>query len=278
MDSLPKITIVTPSYNQAAYLEATLQSVLSQDYPNLEYIVMDGGSTDGSFGIIDKYSSKLAYWESHPDNGQADAIYRGFERATGEIFGFVNSDDLLLPGALLKIGNWFLTHPFEEWVVGGSVIIDPKGDHFRGRLGNPCFNLGGRVTFEQLLFGGCGGFNQPASFWRRSVFFEIGGFDRRLRFCFDYDLFFGLSRRRPSGNIREFIAAFRLHPESKTTNLYELKLKEDEFLCEKYGKYNCNKIVRCIKTFWFEARQEFVVRYLQFLLVLRVVKLKNANV
>ena len=234
----PKISIVTPSYNQVDFIDATLKSVLDQGYPNLEYIVMDGGSTDGSVEIIKKYADRLVHWESAPDKGQADAIFRGFERATGEILGWVNSDDLLLPGCLERVGNWFRKHPEEEWVVGGSVIIDHDGKPvIRSRRGLPEGDLGVKVTFKRLLLHNCGGFHQPASFWKRDVFFANGGFDRSLRFCFDYDMYFRLAKRKSSGHMRSFLAAFRYHPVSKTSTLDEVFHAENEILWRKYGRY-----------------------------------------
>lgn len=271
MSVFPKITIVTPSYNQAPYLESTLQSVINQKYPNLEYIVMDGGSTDGSIEIIKKYASHLTYWESHLDEGQADAIYRGFERSTGEILGYVNSDDLLLPEALITVSNWFVANSEEEWVVGGGVVIGPKGELKRDFLGNPICNFGDRVTFKQLLFYGCV-FNQPSVFWRRKAFFESGGFDRRLRFSFDYDLFLGLARRRTSGNIHKIIAAFRVHPESKTTTLHELKLEEDKLLYNKYGRGHYSRLLQSMIRLWFKERHYLASRYVKTLFMLRLIK------
>jgi glycosyltransferase involved in cell wall biosynthesis len=268
MSYLPKITIVTPSYNQAIYLEQTLKSVLDQNYPNLEYIVMDGGSTDGSVEIIKSYADRLDYWESQADKGQADAIYRGFERATGDIVGFVNSDDLLLQGTLFKVGYWFASHPHEEWVVGGCVIIGADGEPKRDRLGNPCCIFGGHVTFRRLLFWGCG-FNQPASFWRRSVFFEIGGFDRSLTHCFDYDLYFRLAKRRPSGKLNEILAAFRIHSKSKTSTLFQIRKEEDEKLYERYGRLRYNKLFKIILSYWFGLIYKVRARYHQILLVLK---------
>lgn len=235
MNLFPKITIVTPSYNQGRFLEATILSVLNQDYPNLEYIVMDGGSTDESLEIIKRHADKLAYWESGKDCGQADAIFRGFERASGDILGWINSDDLLLPGSLEKVARHFAAHPEEDWVTGGSIIIDDAGKCLLNRIGWPRCNLGDRVTFHRLLYSGCS-FNQPASFWRRESFLATGGFDRALRFCFDYDMYLLLAQKSPSGNIKSFIACFRVHPDSKSSTIHDICIVENELLWEKYGR------------------------------------------
>lgn len=233
----PRITIVTPSFNQARFLERTIQSVLAQQYGDLEYVVMDGGSTDGSTEIIRRYADRLAHWESAPDRGQADAIYRGFERGTGQILGWVNSDDLLMPGCLDRVARWFQQHPHEEWLVGGSVLIGPDGALRRSRRGLPEADLGLSVTYERLLLHNCGGFRQPATFWRRSAFLGVGGFDRQLRFCFDYDLYLRLAQRRPSGWLPRFLAAFRSHPASKTSTLNSIFEQENELLWRRHGRY-----------------------------------------
>ena len=244
MSTLPKITVVTPSYNQSAYLEATLRSVLDQGYPNLEYIVMDGGSTDGSEEIIKKFADRLAYWESGRDEGHADAVNRGFARSSGEILAFVNSDDLLLPGALGKVGRWFCSHPEEEWLVGGTVNIGPDGRPVRGRrIKAVCCSLSGRITFASLLYFGCG-FSQPASFWRREAFFAVGGLDTSCRFSFDYDFFLKLASRRPSGHINDYLACFRCHPAAKTSTLQDVRRADDERLFRKYGRYHKSAIDR----------------------------------
>lgn len=267
----PKISIITPSYNQAAYLEQTITSVLNQNYPGLEYIVMDGGSTDGSVDIIKRYADRLTYWESGPDKGQADAIYRGFERATGEILGWVNSDDLLLPGCLEKIGQYFAVHPEEEWVVGGTILIASDGRYLPNRIGNPSCNLGDRVTFRHLLFLGCP-FNQPASFWRSDAFFAVGGFDRSLQFCFDYDLYFRLAQRRPSGNIKEFFACFRVHPTSKSSTIRDVCHAENELLWRKYGRYQKPAWYRKLAAQWHIQRNLLRSRIIQLKLITGLLK------
>src|ERR1017187_5416726 len=224
-----KVSIVTPSFNQGPFLEATIRSVLSQDLPDFEYIVMDGGSRDGSREIIEGYGARLSYWESAPDAGQADAIYRGFERATGEVLGWVNSDDVLLPGALRRVARFFDENPKEDWVVGGCLMVDAEGAPLRTRLGSPVFYKGYSVSFLQLLYWSPG-FAQPASFWRRRAFFECGGFDRSLQFCFDYDLYLRLASKRASGAIPEFLACFRVHGGSKSARLADVRRSEEELL------------------------------------------------
>ena len=137
---LPRITLVTPSFNQAPYLGATIRSVLGQGYPDLEYIVMDGGSTDGSVGIIRRHEADLAFWKSAPDGGQSDALRQGFSRATGEVLGWLNSDDTLEPGALLDVGELFARRPDANLLYGNLNFIDPTGK----------LNLGSRLDRRVL--------------------------------------------------------------------------------------------------------------------------------
>jgi len=159
----PRITIVTPSFQQALFLEECLRSVLLQDYPNLEYIVNDGGSTDGSVDIIRRYAPFLAHWQSQKDGGQGDAINRGFDRATGDILGWLNSDDLLLPGALFAVARAFLSGGAD--IVYGDALNLDEGDHsleyWQGYWVHPSF----------LQFGGV--ISSHAVFWRRSIHVPI---------------------------------------------------------------------------------------------------------
>jgi len=246
--SLPRITVVTPSFNQGSFLEATLRSVLDQTYANLEYIVLDGGSTDNSVKVIRRYASRLSFWESKKDGGQAEAISRGFSMASGEIMGWVNSDDLLLPGSLARVADYFSCNPDEECVVGGAVVIDSEGNPVRSRAGFYEYSLGSRVTFDQLLFFGCA-FCQPACFWRREPYLAVGGFDSSLRFSFDYDLFLRLSRRRPFGWLREYLACFRVHPSSKTSTLRDVRDEENAQLWRKFGKHDIPVGIGAIRRF-----------------------------
>ena len=224
----PKISIVTPSYNQGQFIEETIRSVLLQNYPNLEYIIMDGGSTDNSVKIIKKYEPWLTYWVSEKDNGQADAIQKGFQKATGEVIGWLNSDDFFLPDALVKVGEKIHEDPGMEFIVGGGMLVDNEGRLFDKYYSFP-------QSFESLL--SIGQFSlQMSSFWRRDVYSEIGGLDTGLRFCFDYDFFLRLTRRRQPGGIDSLLSASRMHPGSKTSTIFvTVALPEADLVRKRYG-------------------------------------------
>jgi glycosyltransferase involved in cell wall biosynthesis len=224
----PRISIVTPSYNQAQFVEETVRSVLLQGYPNLEYIVMDGASTDGSVEILRRYEQFLDYWASAKDGGHAPALISGFQQATGDILGFVNSDDILLPGALWEVGRSFAGRPDAELAVGKSVLIDTET-----RVTYPVLGLA--PTFHSLLFWGSGGFNQPASFWKREAMLEVGIFDVSYFFSFDYDMYLRLTRRKRAHRINRYLAAFRMQPDSKTSTLRNVKLQDDAALQQQHG-------------------------------------------
>jgi len=252
MSSLPQISIVTPSFNQAEFLEEAILSVLEQGYANLEYIIMDGGSTDGSVDIIKRYAQRLTHWESAPDGGQTDAISRGFHGATGEILGWLNSDDLLLRGCLQKVGQFFADRANRSCVVGGCVHIGPGGELLRDSAGIPVCNLGSRLSYSKLLFWQCGCVNQPATFWRREALWKVGGLDTRLQFCMDYDLYIRLARLGSFGRIRDYLACFRLHPASKTSTIPETMTRENRLLWERYGRYKPPRIAQTLLFQWYD--------------------------
>jgi glycosyltransferase involved in cell wall biosynthesis len=179
----PRLTVVTPSLNQAKYLERTLRSVLDQGYPNLEYIVMDGGSTDGSVDILKRYDEHLAYWVSEPDAGQSPAINRGIERSTGDIVAYINSDDYYLPGAFDAALPLFADADV-RWVAGASEYR--AADGLRNRLWVPKRPWGLRAGWITDIWY----VPQASSFWRRDVFDEFGLLREDLDFVFDAE--FGL--------------------------------------------------------------------------------------
>ena len=207
--NLPKVSIVTPSFNQARFLEATLRSVLEQDYPNLEYIVVDGGSTDGSAALIEKYADRLAYWVSEPDHGQTEAINKGFARATGEILAWLNSDDTYEPGAVAAAVQFLQAHPEVGLVYGDVNFIDAEG----GVIGK--FNAQ-QTSLKRLQRGGVY-IPQQAAFWRADLWRQVGPLDPSFYFAMDYDLWVRLARvseiRYVPGKVW---ANFRLHGDAKT--------------------------------------------------------------
>lgn len=206
----PRVSIVTPSYNQGEFIEETLRSVLLQGYPNLEYIILDGGSSDGSADIIRKYEPWLAYWVSEPDRGQADAINKGFARATGEIVAYLNSDDLYLPRALATAVSAFLADPELALVHGDLQLINSTGivvGHNEGLRGDFLH------YFLQLI----NPILQPSTFLRKSVLDDVGGIDPAFHMTMDYDLWCRIGLRGMKlQHISVDFSMFRIHPQSKT--------------------------------------------------------------
>lgn len=205
---LPLVSIVTPSYNQAPFLEATMRSVLEQDYPRLEYIVVDGGSTDGSREIIERYAERLAWWVSEPDLGQTDAINKGFAHAHGEILGWLNSDDTYLPGAVAEAVSFLQAHPEVGLVYGDANYIDEAG-RVIGR-----FNA--RQTSYQRLRRGGVYIPQQAAFFRARLWRQVGPLDPSFYFAMDYDLWVRIAALAPIRHHPRLWANFRLHGEAKS--------------------------------------------------------------
>ena len=207
------MAIVTPSYNQAVFLGGTIESVLSQDYPRLEYAVVDGGSTDGSKELLERYRPRLAYTVSEPDEGQAHAIVKGFSNTHGEIMAYLNSDDCLMPGALRYVGRYFQQHPEVDVIYGHRVIIDPDGLEV-GRWVIPPHDTECVRRFDYIP--------QETLFWRRRCYEEVGGLDVRFHFAMDWDLI--LKFMRAGARFRRlpyFLACFRVHGAQKTSSLLE---------------------------------------------------------
>lgn len=213
--SWPRISIVTPSFNQAAYLERTIVSVLEQAYPNLEYIVIDGGSSDGSVEIIRKYENRLAYWVSEPDLGQAHAINKGLKRATGDWVGWQNSDDIFYPGAFRYVAQAARRSPQAELIIGDMTLIDEQDGVIRDlRYVRP--------TYESLLAEGMVLTNQSA-FWRRSLHDRIGWLDESLHYGFDYEWFLRVLRETDRAvHVPRCLGALRYHDSTKTSRSQNL--------------------------------------------------------
>jgi glycosyltransferase involved in cell wall biosynthesis len=229
--TLPRISIVTPCLNDARYLEEALCSIHSQNYPALEHIVIDGGSTDGSVEVIKRYENRLAYWVSETDAGHADALYKGLQRATGEIVTWVCSNDLLLPGALDYVGRFFQDNPNVQWAVGNGLTIDEESRVIERVWALP-FTLRSILYWE--LWGTC----QPAVFTRRSAMDRVGGIDRTLNVCVDTDLFIRLARLETPARIPHFLAALRIHKNSQSLTLAGRVRETDDRIKMRAGRPN----------------------------------------
>jgi glycosyltransferase involved in cell wall biosynthesis len=203
-----RVTIVTPSFNQAKYLERTIQSVLAQDYPDVEYIVIDGGSHDGSAAIIEQYNERLAYWQSKPDNGQTDAINQGFARATGQVMAWLNSDDTLEPWAVSRAVEALIRHPEAGMVYGHGWFINADDE----KIGE----FPSAQTDYRRLRRGYVHICQQAAFWRADLWRKVAPLDDSIYFAMDYDLWLRLARLAPLIHISEHWANFRLHGDAKT--------------------------------------------------------------
>ncbi len=220
VSDFPLITVVTPSFNQAAYLERTIRSVLDQGYPKLEYIIVDGGSTDGSVDIIKLYADRLAWWVSEPDRGQSHAINKGLQRATGEWVAWQNSDDIYYPGAFHDLAVASAKHPQAGLIIGNMMLID---EHDRP-LRDICYV---KPSYKALLAEGMVLANQSA-FWRRQVHEDIGYLAENLHCSFDYEWFLRLTDHVEAAHVDRIWGALRLHGETKTSLLAHRFQEEHE--------------------------------------------------
>ena len=200
------ISIITPSFNQANYLEATIESVLSQDYPHVEYIIIDGGSADGSVEIIKKHANRLAYWVSEKDNGQADAINKGLARAKGEIVAWLNSDDYYLPNAISAAVKAFEENPDVVMAYGDMLAVNELGQTFNV-LKFKQLSLEDLLCFQII--------GQPAVFFRREVYEKSGGLDTTFHFLLDHHLWIRIAQQGKILHVSQTWAAARYHAEAK---------------------------------------------------------------
>ena len=222
MSALPKISLVTCSFQQGRFIDATLRSVLEQDYPDLEYIVVDGGSTDGSVATIRSFEQRLSYWVSEPDAGQTDALAKGFARSSGELMGWLCSDDLLLPGALERVGRYFRDHPTVDWIFGDALWIDESGQPIRPKKEMPWSSTVFLFDHNYLA--------QPSVFWRRSLFDRVGGLDVALHLAMDADLWLRFARLSRPRHLPHYLSCMRYYAEQKTRSMKPAGRKEDELL------------------------------------------------
>jgi len=232
LNKQPLVSIITPSHNQGCFLEHTILSVLNQTYPNIEYIVMDGGSCDGSVKILEKYSDRITYWESKKDKGQGHAINKGLRMAKGDILGWINSDDILLSDTVQRSVKVFLQYPDIDVVYGRLQRINSQGE----LLPTPILPKDTLTFSKENLIGECL-VNQPGSLWRRPIMEKVGLLDESLKYALDYDLWI---RMALSGakfyRLSDIVARFRLNPTSKTVALTSEMAEEQLQVLEKVLK------------------------------------------
>ncbi|MGA9131530.1 MAG: glycosyltransferase family 2 protein [Candidatus Sulfotelmatobacter sp.] len=222
---LPSISIITPSYNQGRFLEATLRSVLEQGYARLEHLVIDGGSTDESVEVIRRYQQHLAYWVSERDRGQVHAINKGLAKATGDVVAFLNSDDLHLPGALAAVGDHFQRNPACQWLCGDTILFGEKH----------ATSLVHAIIPKSAAHCLCWAYKapQPGMFWKRELL--QGGFQECWPFDFDHDMYIRLLLAgQRCEHLPVPVAAYRLHPTSKTVAEGARQIEEFERIAEHY--------------------------------------------
>ena len=233
---LPKISIITPCYNASSFIEQTIRSIISQDYSNFEYIIIDGGSTDGTVEIIKKYEDKITYWISEPDNGQSHAINKGIEKATGDVFNWVNGDDYLEEGALKLVGNYFQDVNLDV-ICTSTMLFNENGS----------IRVNGPTEFEEGVFHilNSQGLNQQGMFWRMDRIKELNGVNTKFNYSMDLDLWkryvinYGVSKIRRNDMITGF---FRLSNDSKTGSDFE----ENFYLFENENNAALIQYAKCI--------------------------------
>jgi glycosyltransferase involved in cell wall biosynthesis len=225
--ALPSISLVTCSYQQAGFLEATLQSVLTQRYPSLEYHVVDGGSTDGSVEILQRYQGQLTSWVAEPDDGQTHALIKGFAKSNGDVMGWLCSDDLLLPGALHAVGQYFAEHPDVMAVYGDALWIDEHGSLLRAKK---------EIPFNRFIFLYDHNYvPQPSMFWRRSLYDAVGGLDRHLNLAMDGDLWARFSQGTRIAHMDRYLSCMRFYAAQKTRALRPRARAENTELRTRYS-------------------------------------------
>lgn len=225
--AVPLVTVVTPSFNQGEFIGETIESVLGQDYPSIEYIVIDGGSSDTTLDILRRYDGRLQ-WDSGPDDGQSDAIRRGFEKAKGEIIAWLNADDLYVPGAVSRAVDALEGNPEAGFVYGRADFIDERGT-LRGQHVVKEWDLDRLIARENFV-------PQPAVFMRKRAHDAVGGVARDLHYVMDYDLWIRLGRAFPVMRVDDVLARIRLYSDTKTAAGGLARIREIRMMIGRHGR------------------------------------------
>jgi glycosyltransferase involved in cell wall biosynthesis len=243
----PKITIVTPSFNQGSYLERCIQSVINQDYPNLEFIILDGGSLDNSVDIIKKYERYLTYWQSQADGGQATAIKEGFNRGKGEIYGWLNSDDIFCKNSLFKVAQAFNEHKEIGLLYGKSFLVNEKGQFLKALIPE-------QVDLKKLIYSASSIF-QGSTFFSRKAYCDAGGINESYIFSMEYELFYKIAQSSKILYLPEFLACYRIHPLSKGQTISSIGTEELSCILEENFQIRLDSVKYKILNFYFQNRR-----------------------
>jgi glycosyltransferase involved in cell wall biosynthesis len=227
-----KISIITPSFNQSNFIKQTIDSILQQNYPNLEYIVMDGGSTDNTVEILKSYDHQII-WKSEKDRGQSEAINKGLKMATGEILAYINSDDLYIDNCLFKVNDFFLKNLNIKWAYGRCRIIDENNREIRKLITAYKNFWMNKYSYSKLL--SLNFINQPSTFWRREIKEELGLFNEDEHLVMDYEYWLRIGRKYPAGFIRDYLADFRMYSHSKGFQFFKKQFHDELRVAKKYS-------------------------------------------
>lgn len=235
---LPKISVITPSLNQGKFIERTVKSVLDQKYPNLEYIIMDGGSVDNTLSVLKKYRTEIKLFSGR-DNGQSDAINKGIKRSTGEIICYLNSDDYLMPGSLFKVAGFFSGNGQAKWLTAKCRIVNESGIEIRKWV-TLYKNFFLKYVRSKSVFNIVQFISQPSTFWKRELTESVGLFDVGLHYDMDYDYWLRIWQKFPLYYLDEYLSSYRVHQSSKAVVSPETQFKIQYEIIKKYEK---NKFV-----------------------------------
>lgn len=248
MSVQPRVTVVTPSWNSIEFIERTIQSIRSQTYGNIEFIVVDGGSNDGTVETIKRHADAISWWVSEPDGGMYQAINKGLARASGEIIAYLNSDDVYYPDTIAQVVKSFTQHPEADLIYGNLDLIDEKDRVLYNQI-YPPFSARHFANANYSMIG------QPASFWRSGLLKKIGLFDESFRMVADFDFFLRAGAAGTMIHVDETLAAFRVHAKSLTSRQLQLNFREINLMREKHGveyKHLTSKVSRIAYDIYFK--------------------------